>query len=113
MITYGKDAMDTDTFFKTLNVAIRVDADFQKLSIFSVEAHLEYGTGNSRKIADFAFTGPDEVQTFSAYDENGQSKYRYRYVVHYAGSKPAFRSEEIETDEKELTIKIGENPVPG
>ncbi len=95
-----------DPFFKTLNVAVQVNADFKDLPIYSVDAHLSYTQGTTHRVEDFSFKTPDDVFKFASYIENNTYKYKYHYTVNYKGAAQTFKSPEVETDAKMLTINV-------
>jgi hypothetical protein len=96
-----------DPFFKSIDVAVRVDADWDKLPIHSVDVTIDYGsnTGNS-----FHFEKADDVGHFRAYtsDNNGSKKYTYSYKVNYKGEGRTLDRGPIESESQELTIAIGD-----
>jgi len=100
-----------DDFFKTLEVAVRANADFASLPIFNVEVHLDYEQGSTHRIGDFAFDGPNEVEKFISPVVNNDWTYKYWYEVNYRGSARKFKSPELETDEKLLTINVDDTGV--
>jgi len=96
-----------DPFFKSIDVAVRVDVDWDHLPIHSVDVTIEYGknTGNS-----YHFGKADDVWHFRSYtsDNNGSKKYKYSYKVNYRNEGRTFEQGPIETDSQELTITVGE-----
>src|SRR5690606_34863673 len=102
---YALDVDLKDPFFQTLEVSVRVNADFEDLPIFNVEAKLVY-PGARPVIEEFVFTKPDEVGKFRTFVENDQWKYKYVYQVNYKGDSRVFTSPEAETDDTELTINV-------
>jgi hypothetical protein len=95
-----------DPFFKTLNVLVQVNADFKRLPIFSVDVHLDYNQGNTHTVNDFTFKSSDDVGHFASFIEKNLYKYKYNYEVNYQGASETFKSKDIETDEKILTINV-------
>ncbi len=98
-----------DPFFKQLNVNIMANADFQNMPIHSIEVHVDYHQGNTHTIDDFRLASSSDVGKFATYIENNQWKYKYQYQVNYKGSDRVFKSAEIETDDKSLTINVGDS----
>ena len=101
-----------DPFFKQLRVNASVNADFANLPIHSVEVKLTY---KGRPMANLAVGEPDgevvlnsddDLAKFAAYIENDDWKYTYSYQVNYRGESRQFQSEEIETNEGNLTIGV-------
>ncbi len=97
-----------DPFFKQLNLNIMANADFQNMPIHSIEVHVDYHQGNTHTIDDIRLTNSNDVGKFATYIENNQWKYKYHYQVNYKGSDRVFKSPEIETDDKSLTINVGD-----
>ena len=92
-----------DPFFQVLEVSTRVNADFANLPIFTVEVKLSYPGVDVR---EYTFSGPDDVGKFRAPVINGNRKYKYVYQVNYKGDSRVFSSEEVETDDTQLTINV-------
>ena len=97
-----------DPFFKQLNVNIVANADFQKMPIHSIEVHLDYHQGNTHTVDDFRLSSPNDVGKFATFIENNEWKYKYHYQVNYKGSDRVYKSPEVETDNKALTINVGD-----
>jgi hypothetical protein len=100
-----------DPFFKTLEVPIRVNADFKDLPLDSVEVHLDYKEGSVHQIQEFSFNSPDKLEKFKSFIENAKWDYKYWYQVNYKNESRAYKSQEIPTDEKFLTINVGETGI--
>ncbi|MCY7279037.1 MAG: hypothetical protein LH702_36200 [Phormidesmis sp. CAN_BIN44] len=100
-----------DPFFKTLEVATRVNADFKDLPLDSVELHLDYNEGTVHQIQEYSFTSPDKLEKFKSFIENGKWDYKYWYQVNYKGESRFYKSPEATTDEKFLTINVGETGI--
>lgn len=101
-----------DEFFKQLNVAVQVNADFAALPLHSVEVHLEYVKANGKKdIAEHRFSSPNDVGRFAAYIDNNNWKYKYWYEVNFRGSARTFKSPEVVTDEPLLTINLDQTGI--
>lgn len=93
-------------FFNELNVQVRVNADFDALSLHSVEVKMDYPHGEEAKTEEFAFDNPDTVHTFRSRMADGKDTYRYAYEVNYQGESRTFSSSEQETDERVLTVGV-------
>lgn len=100
-----------DPFFRTLEVPIRVNGDFKELPIHSVEVHCDYQEGSIHEIKEFSISSPDQLEKFKSYIENNKWTYKYWYQVNYRGQSQIFKSKEIETDEKFLTINVGDTGI--
>lgn len=93
-------------FFQQINVAIQVNADFERLPLHSVEVHLEYQEGDAHQIWEEPFTNADEVKKFASFIENDNRNYKYWYEVNYTGESQTYKSEEIETNESSLVVGV-------
>jgi hypothetical protein len=100
---FGYEADLYDDFFKTLDVSVRVNADFNKLPIDSIEVKLQY---QDEQPSEYRFMKPDDIAKFRSYTENDVWKYRYSYQVNYKGEAQIFQSEDKETDERVLTVNV-------
>jgi len=100
-----------DPFFKTLEVPVRVNADFKDLPLDSVEVHLDYNEGSVHQINEYSFNSPDKLEKFKSYIENAKWTYNYYYQVNYKGESRAFQSALKTTDEKFLTINVGDTGI--
>jgi hypothetical protein len=100
-----------DPFFKTLEVAVRVNADFADLPLDSVEVHLDYNQGGTRRISEFSFTDPDKLEKFKSFIENGAWEYTYYTQVNYKGESRQLQTPPKKTDEKFLTINVGDTGI--
>lgn len=101
-----------DEFFKQLNVAVQVNADFAALPLHSVEVHMEYVKANGKKeIAEHRFSSPNDVGRFAAYIDNNNWTYKYWYEVNFRGAARTFKSPEIVTDEPLLTINLDQTGI--
>jgi hypothetical protein len=94
-----------DPFFQTIEISVMVNANFEDLPLFSVEAKLTYPLGD-QKTQEFVFKGPDDIGKFSSFIVDKNKKYKYSYAVNYKNESQPFRSEEIETDDTQLTINV-------
>jgi len=97
-----------DPFFKQLNVSVTANADFQNIPIHSVDVHLDYHQGDTQRVDDFHLTTPNDVGKFATFIEKDAWKYKYHYQVNYKGSDRTYKSPEVETDSKFLTINVGD-----
>lgn len=100
---FGIEVDLDDEFFKTLDVSVRVNADFNKLPIDSIEVKLQYQDGQP---SEFRFMKPDDIAKFRSYTENDVWKYKYSYQVNYKGESRIFQSEVKEVDERVLTVNV-------
>ena len=100
-----------DPFFKTINVTVMVNADFERLPIHSVEVHLEYNQGNTHTIEEPIFKSANDIGKFASFIENKILKYKYWYQVNYKGEAQTFKSQEIETDEESLVINVDDTGI--
>jgi hypothetical protein len=100
-----------DPFFKTLNVVVQTNADFDRLKIFSIEVKIDYTVGAFHQGKELRFSKPDDVGQFATFIENNVWKYKYSYQVNFKGSAQAYQSPVIETDEKQLTINVDDTGV--
>lgn len=100
-----------DPFFQTLEVNVRANADFASLPLFGIDVHMDYSSGSTHRIQDFTFQGANDVQKFQTYVEAGKWKYKYNYEVNFKGETRTFKSPDMETDEKVLTINVGQTGV--
>ena len=85
------------------------NADFKNIPIHSIDVHLDYHQGNTQKVDDFHLSSESDVGKFATYIENNQWKYKDRYQVNYKGFDRVFKSPDIETDNKSLTINVGDS----
>lgn len=95
-----------DPFFKTLNVTVQTNADFDRLQIFNIEVNIDYTVGDFHESKDLRFSKSDDVGQFATFIQNNVWKYKYSYKVNYKGSALVYQSPVIETDEKQLTINV-------
>lgn len=100
-----------DPFFRQLLVNVQVNADFTNLPIHSVEVKLLY---NGRPMANLdvgpegevVLNEPDDIGKFATFVENDNWEYIYSYQINYKGQSRIFQSEEISTNEGNLTIGV-------
>jgi hypothetical protein len=100
-----------DPFFKTLEVPVRVNADFADLGIDTVEVHLDYHSGPVHQIKEFSFKDVNTLEKFKSFIDADNWTYRYWYEVNYKGQSKSFKTKEFETDEKFLTINVGDTGI--
>jgi hypothetical protein len=101
---YALEVDLNDPFFRTLEVSVRVNADFANLPIFNVEAKLSYPFGPDKPVQEYAFASPDDVGKFRTFVADDNRKYRYVYQVNYKGDSRVFTSEEIEIDDLGILV---------
>ncbi len=87
-------------FFSWLEVPIRVNANFERLPIHSVNATVFYerrriGTGEREEVSDtFNFTDPSGIQTFRAFANRLEDlSYRWQAEVHFKDGSPTLTTE--------------------
>jgi hypothetical protein len=78
------------------------------MPIHSIEVHLDYNQGGTHTVDDFRLTSPNDVGKFASFIDNNQWKYKYNYQVNYKGSDKTYKSPVVETDNKSLTINVGD-----
>ncbi|MGO1070177.1 hypothetical protein [Lysobacter sp. CA199] len=98
--------INLDEFLKTVQVVMRVNADFANLPIHSVEVKIRYPYGPNKKVQEFVFTKPDDVAKFEAFVHEGKRDFTYQVTVNYKGATFKQVSEEIKTDDTNLTINV-------
>ncbi|WP_147355815.1 hypothetical protein [Cohnella faecalis] len=59
-------------------------------------------------IKEFDLRSPDDLGKFASFIANDSYKYKYSYQVNYKGEAQAYQSPEIESDEENLTINVGD-----
>ena len=97
-----------DPFFRTMTVAMRVNADFQRLPIHSVELKVEYDPAGQNIVTEPVFTSPDTVETMQAFVANNDKRYTYTYQVNYTGEARSFVSEPRVSNDPSLVINVGD-----
>lgn len=103
---YAREVDLDDAYFRTIDVNLRVNADFDDLPIFNVVATLEYPHGSAAKTESFTFSKPDDLARFRTFREGDKAKYRFSYKVNYEGASKAYVAPAIETADTELTINV-------
>lgn len=101
---YAIEVDGDDPFFRTLNVSLAVNADFENLGIFNVEAKIIYPHG-AGKVEEFTFKGPNDVGRFRTFLVEDKKTYKYSYQVNYKGGQ-VYQSGDIETDDTQLTVNV-------
>lgn len=97
-----------DPFFRTLDVAIRVQAAFDTLPLHSVEVKVEYDPTGQNIVVEPVFTSSAQVEHMRAFVANNNRHYRYQYQVNYQGQSRSFRSEYQESNDPSLVINAGD-----
>jgi hypothetical protein len=106
---YAIEADTDDPFFRQLNLAIQVNADFANLPIFSVDVSIDYPPWTAKHgVQTFSFRKADDIGKFTAFIEGGSTKFKYRYVVNYKGESRVFQSKEMEHEGNDLKINVDE-----
>ena len=101
-----------DPFFKTVDVLVRVNADFQRLPIASIKVTLEYPkSGGKKEIKTFVFTDAAKSELFSTYMENDNWKYKYWYEVSYKGQSRTFKSPVLESEEEVCEVNVDDSGI--
>lgn len=99
-----------DPFYKSIDVAVRVDIDFEKLPVHSVDVTIDYGTntGNS-----YHFEKAEDIGHFRAYtsDNNGSKDYKYSYKVNYKGEARTLEMRDLDGHADELTVTVGDTGI--
>jgi hypothetical protein len=101
-----------DPFFRQLRVDTYVNADFEKLPIHSVEVKVLYDGKPMPNLIEGQPEGeailraPDDVGKFASFIKDDVWDYTYSYQVNYKGHSRIFQSEEILTNEGNLTIGV-------
>lgn len=97
-----------DPFFRTMTVSMRVNADFQKLPLHSVELKVEYDPAGQNIVSEPVFTGPDSLASLEAFVANNDKRYTYTYQVNYKGEARSFVSEPKVSNDPSLVINVGD-----
>ena len=106
---YAMSVDTDDPFFRTLNLTIQVNADFETLPIFSVDVTIDYPPETAKRgMKTFTFRNADDVGRFTAFIEGGSTKFKYHYVVNYKGESRVFRSSPVEHEGSDLKINVDE-----
>lgn len=106
---YAIEADTDDPFFRQLNLTIQVNADFENLPIFSVDVSIDYAPWTAKHgVQTFSFRNADDISKFTAFIEDGLTKFKYSYVVNYQGESRVFRSRQFDHEGNDLKINVDE-----
>lgn len=108
---FAKTVDLNDPFFRQLTVNIRANADFEALPLDSIEVKLEYKQGTEHAVKESSLRKPEDVDKFTTFIANDSYKYTYSYQVNYKGASERFESKPVETDERFLTINVGDTGI--
>ncbi|MFT3886764.1 MAG: hypothetical protein QM713_01180 [Arachnia sp.] len=97
-----------DPFFRTMKVTMRVNADFDKLPLHSVELKLEYDKPGQNIVVEPVFTDADTTESMEAFIANNDRYYTYSYQVNYKGETKPFVSEEKKGNDPSLVVNVGD-----
>jgi hypothetical protein len=100
-----------DPFFRTLNVNVRANADFTSLPIDSIEVKLHYKQGTENTIREYSLRNGEQIEKFASFVANDSYKYKYSYQVNYKNASQRYESPEVETEERQLTINVGDTGI--
>lgn len=100
-----------DPFFKTLNVSVRANAEFETLPLDSIEVKINYEVGNEKSIAEYSLRSAADIGKFASFIANNVRKYKYSYQVNYKGESRRYDSPVLESDEGFLTINVGDTGI--
>jgi hypothetical protein len=99
-----------DPFFRMLSVNTRANADFTNLPLDSIEVKIDY-KASDRGPEEYSLRSSNDLNKFERFVENKDYKYTYSYQVNYTGENQRFQSPEIVTDERFLTINVGDTGI--
>ncbi len=101
---------ENDPFYKSIDVAVRVDIDFEKLPVHSVDVTVDYGTNTGNT---FHFENATDVGHFRAYtsDNNGSKDYKYSYRVNYTGEARTLEAHDLDGHGNDLTVTVGDTGI--
>lgn len=97
-----------DPFFRTMKVSMRVNADFEKLPLHSVELKVEYDPAGQNIVVEPVFTDADGSESMEAFVANNDRFYKYTYQVNYTGETRPFVSAEKTSNDPSLVINVGD-----
>lgn len=97
-----------DPFFRTMKVTMRVNADFDKLPLHSVELKVEYDTPGQNIVVEPVFTNATSTESMEAFVANNDRHYTYSYQVNYKGESRPFVSEEKTSNDPSLVVNVGD-----
>lgn len=103
--SFAQEVNLDDPFFRVLEVTLNVNADFDDLPIFNVEAKITYPYGDG-VVKEFVFANANDVGKFRCFIENNKRDYKVTYTVNYKGRAESFSPPEMEKDDTHLTINI-------
>ncbi|WP_433917462.1 hypothetical protein OIE50_01200 [Streptomyces canus] len=104
---YAMDVDLNDPFFRQLLLNIQVNAEFDKLPIFSVDVKIDYPPKTARDgIQTFSFRKADDIGKFVAFTDGGPTAFKYQYVVNYKGESRVHTSEWLDGDTTDLKVNI-------
>ncbi|WP_158895889.1 hypothetical protein [Amycolatopsis anabasis] len=96
-----------DPFYRQFNLAIQVNAEFEKLPIFSVDVSIDYPPATAKHgIKTFSFKKADDIGRFDSFMDSGGTAFKYKYTVFYTGESRTFESEWQDHDGTDLKINI-------
>ena len=98
--------ISADDFFRDKRVIVRVNADFEKLPIFSVVVAMTYPHSNPPKTDKMTFTKADDVHEFESLVTDGKRDVTYTYTVNYENSAFTFTSAPKTEDGDEVTVGV-------
>lgn len=98
--------VSSDDFFRDKRVTVRVNADFEKLPIFSVVVSMTYPHSNPPKTDQMTFTKADDVKEFESLVVDGKRDVSYTYTVNYENSAFTFTSAPQTEDGDEVTVGV-------
>lgn len=104
---YAITADVDEPFFRQLNLSIQVNAEFDKLPIFSVDVFIDYPPATaSGGIKTFSFNSTDDIHRFDAFTNGGPTAFKYKYVVHYTGESRTLDSGWKDFDGNDLKVDV-------
>jgi hypothetical protein len=86
---------------------MRVEANFQKFGIDSVDVEMKYTKSDPPTIAAYHFTKAGDVGKFDSNTVNGDLEYEYSFVVNYKDQSIAYKSPVTKTTNMGITIDVG------
>jgi hypothetical protein len=94
-----------DPFFRTLDVTVRLNVDFENLPIHSVDVHLEFD-GSHLVVEDMHFGKADDIGKFSCFLDSKPPEYRYSYRVNFTDTARPYEVTARTSKLEELTIGV-------
>jgi len=98
--------VSADDFFRDKRVTVRVNADFDKLPIFSVVVNMTYPHSTPPKTDQMTFTKADDVGQFESLVVGGRRDISYTYTVNYENTAFTFTSDPLTEDGDEVTVNV-------